>query len=29
MQNFKKNYILNYNKIKECKILIFGDDFKF
>jgi hypothetical protein len=24
----KKNYVLNYNKIKKWKILIFGDDFK-
>jgi len=25
----KKRYSLEYNKTKECKILIFGDDFKF
>ncbi len=24
----KRNYILKYNKIKECEILIFSDDFK-
>jgi hypothetical protein len=26
---FKKSYILEYNKIKECETLIFGDEFKF
>jgi len=25
----KKNYSLEYNKTKECEILIFGDDLKF
>jgi hypothetical protein len=25
----KKSYSLKYNKIKECKNLIFGDDLKF
>ncbi len=26
---YEKNYNLKYNKIKECEILIFGDDLKF
>jgi hypothetical protein len=26
---YQKNYGLNYNKIKECEILIFGGDLKF
>ncbi len=25
----KKNYSLEYNKTKNCEILIFGDDLKF
>jgi hypothetical protein len=25
----KKSYNLEYNKTKECEILIFGDDLKF
>jgi hypothetical protein len=25
---YKEKYSLEYNKIKECKILIFGDDLK-
>jgi hypothetical protein len=25
----EKSYSLKYNKIKECEILIFGDDSKF
>ncbi len=26
---YEKSYSLEYNKTKECGILIFGDDFKF